>query len=50
MLPIINKIKESEQRFQQLFRHSHIIALIVDPTNTRIVDANDTATHFMVIT
>ena len=46
MLPIIKKIKETEQRFQQLFRHSHAIALIVDPTNSRILDANDAATNF----
>jgi PAS domain S-box-containing protein len=46
MQPIIKKIKQTEERFQQLFRYNHAVALIVDPSNSRIIEANNAAIDF----
>lgn len=43
-----NKIdlKESEERFRNLFMSSHAIMLIIDPGTNKILDANPAATSF----
>ncbi len=44
--PILQKIKDSEQRFHQLFRKNGSIALLIDPSNYQIIDANDAALFY----
>ena len=46
MMPVIKKIKDTEQRFHQLFRNNQSIAFLINPKNSRIIDANIAATNF----
>lgn len=46
IIPIFQKMKETEQRFQQLFRNNKTAVLLVNPENSRIIDANEAAIKF----
>ena len=46
MLPVINKIQESEQRFHQLFLNNYTPALLVNANNASIIDANISAVKY----
>jgi len=46
IIPIIQRMKETEHRFQQLFRNNRSAVLLVNPKNARIVDANEAAIKF----
>lgn len=46
MMPVIKKIKDTEQRFIQLFRNNQSISFLVNPKNARIIDANEAAIKF----
>lgn len=46
MMPVIKQIKDTEQRFHQLFRNNQTIAFLINPKNARIIDANIAATTF----
>lgn len=46
ILPIIRKIKETEQRFYQLFLDNRSAILLVDAKNATIIDANTAAIEF----
>lgn len=46
MMPVIKQIKDTEQRFHQLFRNNQSIAFLINPKNARIIDANIAATTF----
>lgn len=46
MIPIIKQIKDTEQRFHQLFRNNQSAALLINPKNARIIDANTAALNF----
>ncbi len=40
------RLRESEERFQTLFRHHHAVMLLIEPDSGKIVDANDGASRF----
>ncbi len=46
MMPVIKQIKDTEQRFHQLFRNNQSIAFLINPNNSRIIDANKAAIEF----
>jgi len=46
IIPIINKIKETEQRFHQLFINNYTPVILVDAKNARIIDANNAAIKY----
>lgn len=46
IIPIINKIKETEQRFHKLFQDNQSPILIVDPKNAKIINVNQAAVKF----
>ncbi|MEO8215531.1 MAG: PAS domain S-box protein [Acidobacteriota bacterium] len=39
-------LRESENRYRQMFENNPAVKLLIDPTDGRIVDANDAATNF----
>jgi PAS domain S-box-containing protein len=39
-------LRESEERFRSLFQNLHIVALVIDPVDGSIVDANPAASSF----
>ena len=39
-------LKESEERYRQIFQNNHAVMLLIDPINGDIVDANPAATNF----
>ncbi|MCF8291992.1 MAG: PAS domain S-box protein [Chlorobium sp.] len=40
------ELRQSEARYRSLFQNRHIVMLIIDPENGRIVDANPAAVNF----
>lgn len=46
IIPIINKIKETEQRFHQLFLNNYMPILLVDANNAQIIEANKAAIKY----
>ena len=46
IIPILHRMKETEHRFQQLFRNNQTTVLLVNPDNGKIVDANEAAIRF----
>lgn len=39
-------LRESEQRYRDLFHHNHAVMLLIDPQDGRIIDANSAACRF----
>lgn len=46
IIPIINKIKETEQRFHQLFLNNYMPILLIDANNAQIIEANKAAIKY----
>ncbi|MCK5387578.1 MAG: PAS domain S-box protein, partial [Gammaproteobacteria bacterium] len=46
ILPVIRRIKDTEQRFHQLFLNNYTPVLLVDANNAKIMDANKAAIKF----
>jgi len=46
IIPIVNKIKDTEQRFHKLFQDNQSPILIVDPKNAKIINVNQAAVKF----
>ena len=44
--PVINKIKETEQRFHQIFLNNYTPVLLVDSVSAKIIDANNAAIKY----
>lgn len=40
------KLRESERRYKSLFYNNHVVMLLIDPENGRIMDANPAATNY----
>ncbi len=40
------QLKESEERYKSMFQNNHSVMLLIDPTTTKIVDANPAALSF----
>ena len=46
IIPVINRVKETEQRFHQLFLNNYTPALLVNANNAKIIDANNAAVKY----
>lgn len=46
IIPVVNKIKDTEQRFHQIFLNNYSIVLLVNANNAKIIDANNAAIKF----
>lgn len=46
ILPVIKRIKDTEQRFHQLFLNNYTPVLLVNANNAKIIDANKAAIKF----
>ena len=46
IIPVINKIKDTEQRFHQLFLNNYMPVLLVNARNAKIIEANKSAVKY----